>query len=62
MGRQGGIMPKWLMVVLALIALVLGSILILFIVAKLTGYGTLGALLGQLSRQIDFIWNERISA
>lgn len=55
-------MPKWLMVVLALIALVLGSILILFIVANLTGYGTLGALLDQLARQIDFIWNERISA
>lgn len=55
-------MPKWLKVVLALIALMLGSILILFIVARLTGYGTLGALLNQLARQIDFIWKERISA
>lgn len=55
-------MPKWLRVVLALIALVLGSILILFVVAKLTGYGTLDALLNQLARQIDFIWNERMSA
>lgn len=55
-------MPKWLKIVLALIALVLGNILILFVVARLTGYGTLGALLNQLARQLDFIWNERMSA
>ena len=55
-------MPKWLKIVLALVALVIGVILILFIVAKATGYGTLGALLSHLAGELSFIWNERIMA
>ena len=53
---KGGIhLPKLLKVIISVVVLILGILLVLLVAAKLTGFGTISALLSYLFAYLDFI-------
>ncbi len=53
-------MPKWLSVILSILALVAGIILTLFIASRVAGYDSTLDLINYLVDYLDYIWNDRL--
>ena len=55
-GLKGGVhLPKLLKVIISVVVLILGVLLVLLVAAKLTGFGTISALVSYLFAYLDFI-------
>lgn len=55
-------MPKWLKIVLAVVAAIAAVFLTLFIVSRVAGFSTIMELVNYLVRYVEFIWTERLFA
>lgn len=54
-------MPKWLKIILALLALFAAIILVLFIISKVAGFNTLGDMMYHIMDYLKYIWEDRIT-
>ena len=62
-GAKGGIgLPKWLKILLAIVAVIAGLVLLLFVAARIAGYSSTMELVYYLVDYLEFIWQERLFA
>lgn len=54
-------MPKWLKILLTIVAVIVGLILTLFIISKIFNFESLGAMLQHIGWYLGFIWTERLT-